>query len=100
MSTIESEPLTLSEIKKYDTEGLISFLQGHKNLELSGTAIKILEKKELNGGTFFDMTEEKYMQDGTCYETREVRQGVQEEKEACVFLIPQFERNTALTVMA
>ena len=52
------------EIKKYDTAKLIEYLQGQKNLELSETAIKILEKEELNGGDFFDMTEEKYMQDG------------------------------------
>ena len=55
--------LLADEVKKYDTAGLISFLQGQKNLEFSETAIKILEKEELNGGDFFDMTEEKYMQD-------------------------------------
>src|SRR5438552_1912206 len=52
------------EIKKYDTAKLIEYLQGQKNLELSETAIKILGKEELNGGDFFDMTEEEYMQDG------------------------------------
>src|SRR6266480_4079098 len=47
------------EIKKYDTAKLIDFLQGQKNLELSETAIKILEKEELNGGDLFDLTEER-----------------------------------------
>ena len=47
------------EIKKYDTAKLIEYLQGQKNLELSETAIKILEKEELNGGDLFDLTEEK-----------------------------------------
>src|SRR3954452_4645498 len=61
----ENEAVSLAdEIKKYDTAKLIEYLQGQKNLELSETAIKILEKEELNGGDFFDMTEEEYMQDG------------------------------------
>ena len=47
------------EIKKYDTVKLIEYLQGQKNLELSETAIKILEKEELNGGDLFDLTEER-----------------------------------------
>ena len=47
------------EIKKYDTAKLIEYLQGQKNLELSETAIKILEKEELNGGDLFDLTEER-----------------------------------------
>src|SRR4051794_9218093 len=47
------------EIKKYDTAKLIEYLQGQKNLELSETVIKILEKEELNGGNLFDLTEER-----------------------------------------
>jgi hypothetical protein len=39
------------EIKKYDTTKLIEYLQGQKNLELSETATKILEKEELNAET-------------------------------------------------
>ena len=46
------------EIKKYDTEGLVSFLKSQK-LGLSETVIKILEKEELTGGDLFDLTEEK-----------------------------------------
>jgi hypothetical protein len=47
------------EVKKYDTAKLIEYLQGQKNLELSETAIKILEEEEINGYDFFDLTEEK-----------------------------------------
>src|SRR4051812_32747436 len=47
------------EIKKYDTAKLIEYLQGQKNLELSETAIKILEKEELNGGNLFDLTQDE-----------------------------------------
>src|SRR5436190_766533 len=47
------------EIKKYDTGKLISFLQ-ERDLELSETAIKILEKEEITGQNFFDLTEEKF----------------------------------------
>ena len=60
----ENEMISLADkIKKYDMAKLIEYLQGQKNLELSKTAIKILEKEELNSGNLFDMTEEKYMQD-------------------------------------
>src|SRR4051812_31846193 len=59
-----NETVSLADkIKKYDMVKLIEYLQGQKNLELSEMAIKILEKEELNGGNFFDMTEEEYMQD-------------------------------------
>jgi hypothetical protein len=52
------------EVKKYDTAKLIEYLQGQKNLELSETAIKILEKEELNGGDFFDLTQEELERHG------------------------------------
>src|SRR5947207_15957711 len=47
------------EIKKYDTEGLISFLK-NQNLGLSETAIKNLENEEVNGADFLDFTEQKF----------------------------------------
>ena len=50
--------LLADEIKKYDTEKLISFLQ-ERGLELSETAIKILEKEEITGQDLFDMTKEE-----------------------------------------
>ncbi|PKB98128.1 hypothetical protein RhiirA5_431880 [Rhizophagus irregularis] len=34
-------------------------ISGQKNLELSETAIEILEKEELNSGDLFDLTEER-----------------------------------------
>jgi hypothetical protein len=46
------------EIKKYKSVELISFLQ-EQDLELSETAIKILEKEEVNGLDFFDLTQEE-----------------------------------------
>ncbi|EXX72513.1 hypothetical protein RirG_068650 [Rhizophagus irregularis DAOM 197198w] len=59
ISVAGNETVSLAdEIKKYDTAKLIEYLQGQKNLELSETAIKILEKEELNGGDLFDLTEE------------------------------------------
>ena len=59
ITVAENETVLLAdEVKKYDTEKLISFLQ-ERGLELSETAIKILEKEEITGQDFFDMTEEK-----------------------------------------
>src|SRR5436305_14188678 len=52
------------EIKKYDTAKLIEFLQGQENLGLDEDDEKILRKEKIKGQDFFDMTEEKYMQDG------------------------------------
>src|SRR6266542_5340568 len=46
------------EIKKYDTAKLIEFLQ-ERGLGLSETAIKILEKEEVEGQDFLKLTEEK-----------------------------------------
>ncbi|GBB95403.1 hypothetical protein RclHR1_25270006 [Rhizophagus clarus] len=46
------------EIKKYGTAKLIEFLQ-ERDLELSETAIKILEKEEITGQNFFDLTQEE-----------------------------------------
>ncbi|GES91993.1 hypothetical protein GLOIN_2v1709121 [Rhizophagus clarus] len=58
-SVAGNETVTLvEEIKKYDTEALISFLQG-QNLGLSETAIKILEKEEIDGHAFLKVAEEK-----------------------------------------
>jgi hypothetical protein len=60
VTTTGNEMLTLAdEVKKYDTAKLIEYLQGQKNLELSETAVKILEKEEITGQDFFDLTEEK-----------------------------------------
>ena len=49
----------VDEIKKYDTEGLVSFLKSQK-LGLSETAIKILEKEELTGRAFLKTTKEEF----------------------------------------
>ena len=58
-ATTENETVSLAEeIKKYDIEALISFLQG-QDLKLSETAIKILETQEVNGRDFFDLTQEE-----------------------------------------
>src|SRR5436190_23977009 len=55
-----NETLTLAdEIKKYDTGAFISFLQ-ERGLELSESAIKILEKEEIMGKDFLKLTEEKF----------------------------------------
>jgi hypothetical protein len=69
----ENEMVALAEnIKKYDTTKLIEFLQG-QDLGLSETAIKILEKEEVNGQDLFDLTEEKFRSVGSCIKTRKVR---------------------------
>ncbi|PKK61077.1 hypothetical protein RhiirC2_226651 [Rhizophagus irregularis] len=47
------------EIKKYKAKELIDFLRKEEDLELSDTAIKILEKEEVNGRDFLKITEEK-----------------------------------------
>src|SRR6266480_2094740 len=46
------------EVKKYKTKELIDFLKS-QDLELSETAIKILETQEVNGRDFFDLTQEE-----------------------------------------
>ena len=51
--------LLANKIKKYDTEGLVSFLKSQK-LGLSETAIKNLENEEVNGDDFLDFTEQKF----------------------------------------
>src|SRR3954447_10984959 len=57
--TTGNETVTLvNDVKKYDTEGLVSFLKS-QNLGLSETAINILEEEEINGLNFLDITEEK-----------------------------------------
>src|SRR5436305_8260035 len=58
-SVAGNETVSLAdEIKKYGTGALISFLQ-ERGLELSETAIKILEKEEITGQDLFDMTKEE-----------------------------------------
>src|ERR1043165_2783285 len=52
------------EIKKYKTEALIEYLRKEEDLELSGTAIKILEKEEVNGRDFLKTTKEEFLSYG------------------------------------
>ena len=46
-------------VRKYKTNELINFLRKEEDLELSETAIKILEKEEITGRAFLKITEEK-----------------------------------------
>jgi hypothetical protein len=57
------------EIKKYDTAKLIEYLQ-ERGLGLSETAIKILEKEEVEGQDFFDLTQEELEKVGNARWTR------------------------------
>src|ERR1051325_2277774 len=58
-SVAGNETVSLAdEIKKYDTAKLIEYLQ-ERGLGLSETAIKILEKEEVEGGDLFDLTQEE-----------------------------------------
>jgi len=50
--------LLADEIKKYDMAKLIEYLQ-EQGLGLSETAIKILEKEEVEGQDFFDLIQEE-----------------------------------------
>src|SRR4051812_17621173 len=59
MSTIKSEPLTLSEIKKYDTKALIEFLQKEEDLRLDEEDLEIIRKQKINGCDFLDLTQEE-----------------------------------------
>ncbi|PKC63927.1 hypothetical protein RhiirA1_537427 [Rhizophagus irregularis] len=55
-----NETLTLAdEVKKYDTEGLISFFRS-RDLGLSENAIKILEKEEIDGQAFLKLGKEEF----------------------------------------
>ncbi|PKB96917.1 hypothetical protein RhiirA5_434032 [Rhizophagus irregularis] len=54
-----NETVTLAdEVKKYDTAGLISFLQG-QGLGLSEKVYKILENEEVIGRDFLKMTKQR-----------------------------------------
>ena len=54
-----NESVTLAdEIKKYNTDELISFLRG-QDLGLSEIALKILENEEVNGRAFINITKEE-----------------------------------------
>ena len=55
-----NETVTLvDEIKKYKAKELIDFLRKEEDLELSETAIKILEKEEITGRAFLKITKEE-----------------------------------------
>jgi hypothetical protein len=54
----EETDLTEEVIKKYNTAEIIEFLR-EQDLDLSETALKILEDEEVNGRSFFILTEEK-----------------------------------------
>jgi hypothetical protein len=52
-------PTQAEVVRKYKTKELIDFLSKEEDLELSETAIKILEKEEITGRAFLKITEEK-----------------------------------------
>jgi hypothetical protein len=55
-----NESVTLAdEIKKYNTDELISFLRG-QDLGLSESALKILENEDVTGRAFFKMTKQDF----------------------------------------
>jgi len=75
-ATTENETLTLAdEVKKYNTVELISYLKS-QDLELSETALKILENEEVDGRAFLKMTEQRFRDYGTCCKACRLRQGV------------------------
>jgi hypothetical protein len=47
------------EIKKYDTDKLIDFLRGEKDLGLDDDDLEIIRKEKVNGRAFLNITEEK-----------------------------------------
>ena len=58
-TVVGNETVSLADkIKKYDMAKLIEYLQ-ERDLGLSETAIKILEKEEVEGQDFFDLTQEE-----------------------------------------
>ena len=60
-STTSSNRSTLAE--NWDTETLINFLHD-LNINLDENDFKILRKQKIDGQTFPDMTERKFMKDG------------------------------------
>ena len=60
-STTFSNCFTLAE--NWDTETLINFLRD-LNINLDEDNFKILRKQKIDGQTFPDMTEKKFMKDG------------------------------------
>ncbi|CAG8800510.1 1315_t:CDS:2, partial [Gigaspora margarita] len=58
--TEEKDPPTLAcVVKRWKTKELIDFLRKEEDLDLSETAIKILEKEEINGRDFLKITKEE-----------------------------------------
>src|SRR6266498_3500053 len=50
-------------VENWDTETLINFLK-EQNLKLDDNNLKILRKEKIDGPSFLDMTEEKFMKAG------------------------------------
>ncbi|KAF0470268.1 hypothetical protein F8M41_025408 [Gigaspora margarita] len=55
----EDSPTLAHVVKRWKTKELIDFLRKEEDLDLSETAIKILEKEEINGRAFLKITKEE-----------------------------------------
>ena|ERR1043166_432448 len=63
-----NETVTLADdIKKYDTDKLIKFLRGEKELGLKPTHFDILREKEVSGRAFLDFTKQDFRDSGLRY---------------------------------
>src|SRR5215217_4904870 len=63
MSTSTTSSNRFSLVKNWDTETLVIFLRD-LNINLDEDDFKILRKQKIDGQTFPDMTEKKFMKDG------------------------------------
>ena len=63
MSTFTTFSNCFTLVKNWDTETLINFLRD-LNINLDEDDFKILRKQKIDGQTFPDMTEKKFMKDG------------------------------------
>src|SRR5437763_16158071 len=63
MSTSTTFPNCFSLVKNWDTETLIIFLR-NLDINLDEDDFKILRKQKIDGQTFLDLTERKFMKDG------------------------------------
>ena len=80
-ATEEKNAPTLAEVvRKYKTSELINFLRKEEDLKLRETAIKILEKEEVNGHDFLKIVQARFSrlwyEGWTCIEACELCQGV------------------------
>jgi hypothetical protein len=64
VTATEDEAMLVKEIRKYNTEALIEFLQNGENLHLDEEDFEIIRNQKINGRNFLEIKEERLMRFG------------------------------------